>query len=314
MTSKAIGSGASAALARASVVVPWAIVLAASAFFPASAPVGGLLFVVLGLAAVTLTAFGAHEWGRAARTSPVLWESTARNAWTIGVLAALLFFARALGDSSRGLAEVARSLALAFLPALYGLALAALCLVPALRLRDSGAGSHSDESRGGADRWLGAALFLALVAWTLMRSPLGDAWRFTPWAMLLHWPAVLVVAGGALLVAAIAGPALRGRIGVVALALSAALASLTGLVLVLFGFADQSIARVVSGLDFILTSCFVAHVGMLIVANPIEDRRMRGGADPFPGSRTAWLLFPVATLVFLVITLVLAMTPMQQKL
>jgi hypothetical protein len=50
------------------------------------------------------------------------------------------------------------------------------------------------------------------------------------------------------------------------------------------------------------------------VANPVEDRRMRAGADPFSGNRMAWLLFPVATLVCLVIALVLAMTPMHQKL
>ena len=313
MTSKAIGTGASAALARVSLAVPWAIGLAVFVFLAPSALAGGALFVALGIAAVTLTAFGAREWGRAARTSAVFWENAARNAWMVGVLAAVLFFVRALSDSSRGIAQVARDLALAFLPALYGLALAGLAAVPALRLRTGGGERRGDDAAAGSDRWLGAALFVVLVTWTVMRSPLGDAWRFAPWEMLLHWPAVLVVIGGALLVVAIAGAGLRRRIGVVALALAGMLASLAGLVLVLLGFADQSLARVASGLSFILTSCFVALAGMLIVADPIEDRRAREGGDPFPINRTAWLLFPAATLIFLVIALVLAMTPMQQK-
>jgi hypothetical protein len=313
MTSNANGTGASAALARAGVVVPWAIGLAAFGYLSPSAPVAGLLFVVLGIAAATLTAFQARELGRAMRSSAIFWESTARNAWLIGVLAAEVAFTRALSDSSRGIAEVARGMVLAFLPALYGLALGGLAAVPALRMRATGTESRPNEAGAGTDRWFGVALFVVLVAWAVMRSPVGGAWRFAPWATLLHWPAVLVVIGGALLVVAIAGEGLRRRIGVVALALAGTFASLAGLVLLLLGFADQSIARVVSGLSFILTSCFVALAGMLTVANPIEDRRLREGGEPFPVNRTAWLLLPAATLVFLVIALVLAMTPMQQK-
>lgn len=311
MTSTTPGSAASVARGRASVVAPWAIAFAAFAFLAPSAQVGGLLFVLLGIAAVTLTAFGGGEWGRAARTSAHFWESTARNAWMVGVLAALLFFVRALGDSSREMAQVARDLALAFLPALYGLALAGVAAVPALRLRGDADQSGAGEAGNGPDRWLGAALFVLLVAWTVGRSPLGDAWRFAPWGMLLHWPAVLVVIGGALLLIVMAGPVLRDRIGVVALALSGAIASLAGLVLVLLGFADQSIARVASGLSFALTSCFVALAGMLIVANPVEDRRVGDDGEPFAMNRAAWLLLPAATLVLLVIVLILAMTPIQ---
>jgi len=315
MTSMTTGPGASTALARASFVALWAIVLVAFAFLAPSAPVGGFLFELLGVTAVSLMAFAAHELRRAARTSAIFWEGAARNAWMVGALAALLFFVRALGDSSREMAQVARDTALAFLPAVYGLALAGLCAVRALRLRTAGAEAPREETAGvsPSDHWLGAALFVVLVVWTVVRSPLGGAWRFAPWEMLLHWPAVLVVAGAAVLVAMIAGAELRGRIGVAALALAGALASLGGLVLVLLGFADQNLPRVVSGLSSILTACFVALAGMLAIANPIEDRRMRQGGSPFPINRTAWILFPVATLFFLVIVLVLAMTPMRQQ-
>jgi len=304
-------------MARVSVVVPWAVGLAAFVILPASAPVGGFLFVGLGVSAVALATFGAREWARGARSSPVWWESMGRNAWIVGALSALLFFARALGDSSRDLEHVARDLALAFLPALYGLALASVSVVLAMRFRADGTGSPPGEigdSGSGTDYWLGAGLFAVLVSWTVLRPPQGDAWRFAPWAILMHWPAVLIVIGGALVVVIIAGRALRSRIGVVAVALSGAIASLVGLVLVLSGFADQSVAGIVSGLDFMLTSCFVAQVGMLLIANPIEDWHRRAGGEPLPGCRAAWLLLPAATLVFLVITLVLAMTPMQQKL
>jgi hypothetical protein len=315
MTSMTTGPGTSRVLARASLVALWAIVLVAFAFFAPSAPVGGLLFELLGVTAVSLMAFAVHELRRAARTSAIFWEGAARNAWMVGALASLLFFVRALGDSSRNLAQVARDLALAFLPAVYGLALAGLCAVRALRLRTAGAEAPPEATSkvSASDHWLGAVLFTVLVVWTLVRSPLGGAWRFAPWEMLLHWPAVLVVAGAAVLVAIVAGAELRGRIGVVALVLAGALASLGGLVLVLLGFADQNFPRVVSGVSSILTACFVALVGMLAVANPIEDRRMRQGGSSFPSNRTAWMLFPVATLFFLVIVLVLAMTPMPQR-
>ncbi len=315
MTTMTTGPGASTVLARASFVAPWAIVLAAFVFFAPSAPVGGFLFELLGVTAASLMAFGAHELRRAARTSAIFWEGAARNAWMVGALAALLFFVRGLGDSSRGLAQVARDMALAFLPAVYGLALAGLCAVRALRLRMAGAEAPPNETPrvSTGDHWLGAALLTVLVVWMVVRSPLGGPWRFAPWEVLLHWPAVLVVAGAAVLVVIMAGAELRGRIGVAALALAGTLASLGGLVLVLLGFADQNLPRVVSGLSSILTACFVALVAMLAIANPIEDRRMRLGGSPFPINHTAWILFPVATLLFLVIVLVLAMTPMQQQ-
>lgn len=314
MTSIDLEPGASPLLERVGLVALWAIGLAAFVFLKLSAPVGGAVFVLLGVVVLSLTAFTPAELRSASRTSVAFWEGAARNAWLLGAVASLLFFARGLGDSSGGLAQVARDLALAFVPSAYGLALAGLCAVPALRLQQASAQSPRGTTAGGrVDAWLGTALFLVLVA-VLMRPASGGTSGFTSWALLLHWPAALVVAGGTLLVVAIAGTALRGRIGVAALSLAGALGSLAGLVQVLLGFADQAFPRIVAGLSFILTACFVALVGLLVVANPIEDRRSRhGGASLLAINRTAWLLLPLVTLLFLVVVLVLVMTPVTQK-
>ena len=280
---------------------------------PASAPAGGLLFVVLGVTAATLIAYDAREWPTAVRWPATVWEGVTRNAWCVGALASVLFFGRALGDSSRTIAEVARGLALAFLPALFGLILAGLAAVPALRLRSETPEGIEDQPRSGAGRYLGVLMFLGLVGWTLARPPEGNAWRFAPHALLLQPSAALTFAGGAPLFVAVSGPSLRRRVGVVACGLSAAVCAPAGLVLALLGIADQSIGRVVSGLGFVLSSCVVSLAALLAVANPVEDRRLRRGEDPMPLNRTVWILLPGVALVLLLIVLGFAMTPMQAR-
>lgn len=311
MTAGLGGPGHSAVRAWSLVLLPWTLGLAALAMLPASAPAGGLLFVVLGVTAATLITFDAREWPGAVRWSPTFWEGVARNAWAVGALASVLFFGRALGDSSATIAGVARGLALAFLPALFGLILAVLAAVPALRLRSETPEGLEDQLPAGAGRYLGVLMLLGLLGWTLARPPAGDAWRFAPHALLLQPSAALTVAGAALLFVALSGSSLRRRVGVVACGLSAAVCAPAGLVLALLGIADQNIGRVVSGLGFVLTSSVVSLAALLAVANPVEDRRLRRGEDPMPLNRTVWILLPGVALVLLLIVLGFAMTPME---
>lgn len=80
-------------------------------------------------------------------------------------------------------------------------------------------------------------MFVALVAWTMFQPYLASAEpRFRPWALLVHWPAVLVVGGGVLLAAVIAGPVQRGRVAMAVLALVGTVASCAGSVQVLLGW------------------------------------------------------------------------------
>ena len=313
MTARLGGPWLSATRAWALVLLPWAFGLATLAMLPASAPAAGPLFVALGVTAAALIAFDAREWPGAVRWSATFWEGVTRNAWCAGVLASVLFFGRALGDSSRTIAEVARGLALAFLPALFGLILAGLAAVPALRLGTESGEGVEEEPSAGAGRYLGVLLLLGLIGWTIARPPAGDAWRFAPHALLLQPSAGFLFVGAALLFVAASGPSLRHRIGVVACGLSAAVCAPAGLMLALLGVADQSIDRVASGLGFVLTSCCLSLAALLAIANPLEDRRLRRGEAPMPLNRVVWILLPGLALVLLLIVLGFAMTPMQAR-
>jgi len=313
MTARLGGPWLSATRAWALVLLPWVLGLATLAMLPASAPAAGPLFVALGVTAAALIAFDAREWPSAVRWSATFWEGVTRNAWCAGVLASVLFFGRALGDSSRTIAEVARGLALAFLPALFGLILAGLAAVPALRLGTELGEGVEEEPSAGAGRYLGVLLLLGLIGWTIARPPAGGAWRFAPHALLLQPSAGLLFVGAALLFVAASGPSLRLRVGVVACGLSAAVCAPAGLMLALLGVADQSIDRVASGLGFVLTSCCLSLAALLAIANPLEDRRLRRGEAPMPLNRVVWILLPGLALVLLLIVLGFAMTPMQAR-
>ena len=312
-----------AALAR------WALGLAASTFFAPTVLVSGLLFVLLGVSALSLTAFTTAEFRGALGGSALFWEIAARNAWMTGATGTVLFFVRALSDSDAEGIETARGMAFAFVPAVYGLMLAALFLVRALRLRDAARATSTPLAASISERsslepasghpWghgLGYLLYVVLVAWTIAHPYFAKATpRFMPWDWVLYWPAVLVVTGGTLTIALIAGKTLWGRIAVAGFALAGTLGSLAGLIQALLGFADRDISRIMSGLGLMVTACFVALLGMTLVANPAEDRRAKRGEPGVPSawSRAAWLLFPLATVFFLVLTFILVATPMTKK-
>ena len=295
----------------------WILGLAISTVFSRDVNVSGLLFVLLGASAARLATFTSAELRWAPRTSSLFWETAARNAWIAGVTGSILFFVRAVGEPSTGIAEVARAMALSFVPSMYGLLVGALCLVRALRLRGVSPGAATAPAAGGRESVLGPALYAVLLVWTIALPHLGPvAPRLTPWDFVFYWPSILVVLGATRTLLWIAGGALRGRIAVASLALAGTIASLVGLVVALLGLADRSLERVTSGLGFMVTACFVALAGMTLFANPAEDRRARRGepGTPSPWSRTAWLLFPLIAILVLVVTMVLVMTPMTRKL
>jgi len=343
MTSTALDEGRRPTfLVRGIILATWIAAMLASGLLSPSAVAGGLSFVVLACAAFALTGFtpaearaalrhavGSADPGGCPGSSALFWESAARTAWVSGALGSILFFAIALWDSERETHVVAIEMALSFVPALYGLALAALFLMPALRARRTdppapGRGSSGAVAPPGSgpargvpwDRWLGSLLFLILLAWTVGRSSLGIAHsRFTPWGILMHGPALLVVVGAALVLRLVAGNDLGRRIGAAIHAIAGGFGSLVGMTLALLGFVDGDLSRLTSGMSFCLTACFLALLGILVLAAPAEDRRASMGEAGYPSvpSRVACLVFPLAALAFTALTLFLAITPMIKK-
>jgi hypothetical protein len=235
--------------------------------------------------------------------------------WILG-LAAYAFFARVeqvsgllfvlLGASAACLAsfttaELRRAPRTS--PSVYGLLVGALCVVRALRLREAGGAAPAAPPARGWENGLGCLLYVVLLGWTIGQPYLGASTpRFMPWDWVFYWPSILVVLGGALTLLGVAGGALRGRIAAASVALAGTIGALAGLVVALVGF--------------MVTACFIALVVMTLAANPAEDRRAKRGEPgvPSPWSRAAWLLFPLITVLVLVITLVMVMTPMTRKL
>jgi hypothetical protein len=69
-----------------------------------------------------------------------------------------------------------------------------------------------------------------------------------------------------------------------------------------------------SDVALILSSCFFALLGMVLVGAPLEDlavKKPQSGRRS-PMSRVAWYVFPLVALIFVVIAFVMVITPMQR--
>lgn len=269
----------------------------------------GLLFLLLALFALE-----GPEWilrrrgaGRAPRG---LLRRVAFEAWASGVLASHLFVVRALARPDQGVEAIGREMVLSLLPSLAGLAIAAIAGMRALGRAEDDEPPPGDFEPARRTGWIGGAVLAALVGAVLVvSSPAGGDPRLSPVVLLLHVPALLVFAGAAVLLLRVAGPG-GVRAGTApAIALAGALACTAGLVQALLGFTRKDLAFVTDGLSFVMTSGFVG-----ILALVVAGRDAPGGDVGSPAARAAgriaWALLPLADLLFLVVAIILAMTPM----
>lgn len=288
----------------------------------------GLVFVTVGEIALLLIGFSvaeiagalAHAAGRAGSREELLrsasfWEAAARNAWLLGVLAAILGFVVQMSALSSGLEGLVRSLAGRATPAMYGVFLAAVCGLVSLRLssRDPSDRPSAPVTASGAgtwrraEPWLGYLLFAGGIAWFLLAAAPGA--ELGPADFLLRWPAWLVVVGCSLAVTLYLGPDSSS----LAIGWAGTVAALLGLAEAGHGFATSSIELVAGGLTFMLCACFVSLVVMAVVGFPLHDR-----AAPGPGvderwrraTRLAWWGLPLVGFLALVLAIVLVMVPM----
>lgn len=271
-----------------------------------TAPVAACAFLLL-----ALLALDGPEWLRRGATSPgARLRRLAFDAWAAGVLASHLFLVGALGRPDRGLEATGREMALAFLPALLGLAIAAAAGMRSLALAggDAALGAREEPVPAVAPFARAAALAVVVVAGFFAATHSGGEARLAPVALLLHPPALLAFAGAALLLLRLAGRGAERSALAPAIALAAFLAGLAGLLQALSGFAARDLARVTSGLAFLLTGWFAGLLGLLLAARRADGGGPRGGGAVADGVARA--LLPLAALLFLVFSFLAALTPM----
>lgn len=301
----------------------------------------GLAFVLIGGIALLLASFTAREIGAALKRTGsvtgshhekqkirILWESASRNFWMAGVLATLISFVIALTSSEGGIEGIATRMASALIPTVYGAILSMICFVPALKLRESRTFRREEEFAGGDERTqkritppltfeniIGYVLIIAMIAGTLIKAEhASDSWISYAWEWVIYWPSLLVVLGGTIVLVLFIGNSAKGRTFTLGFAVTGFIGSLMGIIQSLLGFSSKNIQDVAAAIVFILSSCFFAMLGMMLVGAPLEDRSIKDlkAAEHSTLSRVAWYVFPLATLILLVVTFVMVVTPIKK--
>lgn len=302
----------------------------------------GFVFVFLGGMALALISFSFKEIfsafkntsGRTGTTEDrqkacYFWETAVRNFWMMGVLGSVIGFVIALGNSEGGIFGIATRMTSSYLSTVYGLMLAVICSVPALKI--SGIlYSQSEEEKPNTyekpkndripflkfETLIGYVLFIFVLGWITFAPMSRQAFEgpLKPQDLFLYWPSLLLVLGGTTAIALFVGNSAAGRSFTLGFALTGFLATLIGLVQAMYGFSERGIQEVATAITFILSACFVALLGMILVGNPLEDRlvKTRKGQKPLTLSRMAWLVFPLVSLILLLLTFIMVVTPIQK--
>jgi hypothetical protein len=289
-----------------------------------AASVTGLGLVVGGVVAVLLLGFPAREVARAfgvsaastaspgaRRRAGLVWEAAARNAWVLSAVSAIAGFVSVFSAESSGLARFLGGVGDRAVGVSFGVLLAAVFAIPALRLAPTGEPPMEAASPPAAgQRVLAGVALVALLAWPLFGP--GSGGRFEPLPWLLHGPAWLVVAGGALALGVYLRGIGRGASIAVALGGAGTVGVLLGLTRGLHGFATRSIDDVAGGLMFAISSGYAALAGLVAVGLPLVDQDAREGRAPAAAARWAAYGFPLVVLAVLVFTVLLVMVPMEK--
>ena len=151
-------------------------------------------------------------------------------------------------------------------------------------------------------------VMVTLLAWMLV--PPGGGRGLGSW--LDSWPAWLMVLGGTLFLALVHGRAGIGDGLALGFSCSGLCAAAWALLQTLGAFSSNSIPRIAAAMGGITTSWFVCLAGLLLVAFPLSDRAA-SAREPSPLVRAAWYLVPLLVLVFLAVTILLVVTPIEKQ-
>ena len=320
------------------------LLILAAGILQSGAPAGyydlyGLLFVLVGGAALVMISFpGAEIWRafrQAARGSGSraelrnaahFWEAAGRGFWIMGglssVLSIVIGFVGMRTVQTAAISAVIPILIRPLLSIFYGSLLAVICFIPCWKLlgilqsRPPVPGTERIEMAASAGRpgWrfgtvLGYVLFLsALVSTsrTLFNSP--GIWS-------VYRPALLVVLGGTLALMLFVGrdnPRLTPSAAFAGMGL---IGSLMGFIQMLIGMTDPSprgIGHVAGAMAFVLFSCFTSLLGTALIGAPLEDLAIRVGRVETPSafSRVSWYVFPLLSLIFLILVYINIILPL----
>jgi hypothetical protein len=304
-----------------------AVLVAAGAILARSASAAsatGLVVVSGGVAAVLLLAFPGGELARALgcaagapaspaerRRAALAWAGAARAAWVLSAACAVAGFVSAFSSEPGAIARFIAGVGERAAGVVLGVLLAVVFAIPALRLgHPAEPDSGSAAPPKAAVRLLAGLALLTLLAWPLLAPGSGD--RFEPRSWLLHWPAWLVTAGGALALSLYLREIGRGAAIVVGLGGAGTVAILLGLTRGLQGFATTSVADIAAGLMFAISSAYATLAGMAVVGLPLLDREAREGRETPAAARWTVCVFPLVVLALLVLTVLLVLVPMER--
>jgi len=298
----------------------------------------GFLFVLVGGVALLMISFpGAEIWrafrhaaggsGNDAeiRNSAYFWEAAGRGFWILGglssVLSMIIDFARMATQEVAALSAIIPMLIRSLLSTFYGSLLAVICFVPCWKLMEilqsrlSAPNAERSEiplSTGRAG-WrfgtvLGYVIFLSALVSTLRIPNLWLVWTGFK-------PSLLVILGGSLALILFMGASNTRLTASAAFAGIGFIGSLMGFIQMLYGMTEsfpQGIAHVAGAVAFVLGSCFTALLGMALLGAPLEDRAIRTGRVGAPSafSRVSWYVFPLLSLIFLVLVFINIILPL----
>jgi amino acid transporter len=317
-------------------------VIFSGSFFTDLMKGASLVFVLLGGVGMALMGFSAREIGTAFKhaggapdgkenlqNSAYFWEAAARNFLMLGVLGAFISFVTALGRSRGGIANIALQMSESFLPAVYGMILGVICFVPVLKLTGKLSKYPLKEPKEAIEKpgenafkilrfenMIGYALFIAVVGWTIVSSIslYESGGPLNPWEVFIYWPSLLVVLGGTIVLVMFIGDAAAGRSFTLSFALTGLIGSLMAFVQTLISFSARGVKDVASAMTFIISSCFLALLGMMLVGIPLEDRAIKTGKNKkqLTLSRIAWYVFPLVALILLLFAFVTVLIPIKK--
>jgi len=303
----------------------------------------GLLFIFVGGVALLMVSFPGAEVRRALqhaaggsgddaemRLSAHFWEAAGRGFWMLGGLRSILnfifAFAGMASEESAGIKGIIDDMAISLLALLYGILLAVICFIPYWKLMGKLPNRRSvpDGPRTGTATptgrrgWrygavIGYILFFAVLAATVHNLSIPQLLSHFP--SLIYWPSLLVVLGGTAVLMLFIGRVNSGPTLSMSFAAMGLIGFLVAFIQALFGLASpdpmSGVRSVAAGVNFILSSCLIALLGMIIVGAPAEDRAIRIGriAAPAAFSRASWYAFPLLTFVLLLLVTVLITTP-----
>jgi flagellar motor component MotA len=301
-------------------------------------PYGFLFVLVGGVALMMISSPGAEIWhafrhaaggsGTEAEISNSVhfWEAAGRGFWVLGglssVLSIIIGFVGLRTVQVAGISTIIPILIRSLLSTFYGGLLAVICFVPCWKLMaklQNQLSAPSAERSGtpaslGHPGWrfgtvFGYVLFLAaLVATSHTLSNLSQLWPVCR-------PSLLVVLGGTLALMLFIGGNNARLTSSTAFAGMGLIGSLMGFIQMLIGMTDpgpQGIAHVAGAIAFVLFSCFTALLGMALIGVPLEDRAIRTGRIGAPSafSRVSWYVFPLLSLIFMVLVFNMIILPL----